>query len=304
MRRYPFSRFAYWISTERDTRSSWIRQYLEPRMLAARERLTCRLHLRSKLAAMEANIAATPEPFLSRRYLPVVEELTKSHKLKVPAATIEMLAATIMKCRILKPRPKKKKGKELSPRECIERARNHARKLLEYTERRPSRADSISKRSASLRKSLDDFNVVIWLAAESPPIDVPSLLGRLESDVLSKDELENLIGGLNSTMSRKAERPGRPKGILARVIYAGCYVWASANCERAYHSDGEKLLGPLPPFIRDLLSCCDGTHQHVRYIERLRHPKRAAGLKITDAALYSALKDALPFCKALIKRRK
>lgn len=245
-------------------------------MLSSRERLTCRLHLRSKLAAIDADIAAKPEPFLSRKYLPVAEELAKSHKLKVPASTIETLATAIMKCRTLEPRPKKQKGEEPSPRERLETALTHARKLLEYTERNASHGNSISTRSESLRDALDDSNAVIWLAVASPPIDVPLLVDRLKSYTLNKDELTKLVSSLDSTLSRDSERTGRPTEMLARIIRAGCDAWLKSNPKKSFMWNDKLgcLEGSLPPFIRGLLSACDGTHERVRYIEHVWNPER------------------------------
>lgn len=217
--------------------------------------------------------------YLCSRYRPIAEELVKSHALDVPAATVDMLATTITNCRTLEPQPKKEKGKEPTPRERLEKARTHTRMLLKYTKRRPSHAESIKGWSEKLLAALDDFTPIVWLAIESPPIDVPWLIDWLKSGVRSKDELTKhkdeltrLASGLNSILSRKSKSTGRPTETLARIVSGGCVAWLnSGRTDTPYekHWSGE-LSGPLPPFIRELLACCDGTDERVRRIERIR----------------------------------
>jgi len=213
-----------------------------------------------------------------------VTSLLGKHGLTVPVGTTEMIIKTIAKCRWLKSRTKKQKGKELSPRERLKVARTHATKLLKYANTGSSHANSVAKRSESLRKALEDVDAVIWLAVANPPVDVPELLNE---QVLDSDALTRLIRSLDAALSTKnGARTGRPVGKLSRIVCAGCITWIRAGRKRGYRWDHvtAALLGPLPEFIRDLLSLCAGSNMRLRP---------------TDVPLHTALKD----CKSDLAQR-
>jgi hypothetical protein len=206
---------------------------------------------------------------LLRKYLPLSCELFKKHRLTVPERTAEMIAKTIMHCRVLELRAKKEKGEELSPRERLKKARTHAAKLLEYAARRPSQADSIFKRSNSLYKALDDWGPLIWLATAAPPVNVSDLLDRLQAGGLNKNQLRALVRALDKTLSESTKdrrRTGRPTELLSYVIRGGVIAWHRADAATSYFCDpyDGRLTGLLPKFMRDLISYCDGTNEHIR----------------------------------------
>jgi hypothetical protein len=222
---------------------------------------------------------------LLRKYLPLSCELFKKHKLTVPERTAEMIAKTIMHCRVLEPRAKKKKGEELSPRKRLKKARTHAAKLLEYTARRPSHAASIFKRSNSLYKALDDWGSLIWLATAASPVNVSDLVDRLQAGGLNNSELTGLVRALDSVLSKDRkdlERTGRPAERLMYVIRGGYIAWHRAGAATSFYWDeaSGRLTGLLPEFIRDLISYCDGTNERMQVQLELVWPSRPAVVAI------------------------
>src|SRR5690348_11533304 len=96
----------------------------------------------------------------AQRYLPIVGELLARHRLRVPDGTAETLAKTILKCHALKPRTTSQEAANLPRRKKLSHALTHARKLLEYTQRKPSHRNSVPNRGRSLRAALDNGEVV------------------------------------------------------------------------------------------------------------------------------------------------
>lgn len=218
-----------------------------------------------------------------------VAALLRKHKLKnVPQSTAEMLVKTIVKSHRLKPRPKKTKGKEPSPRERLKVARTHATKLLKYANTGASHANSIAKQSDWLSSALDHWDAVIWLALANPPVDVPELLNK---PVHGSDALIGLVRSLDAALStNNGTRTGRPVEKVTLIVRAGCIAWIRAGRKRGYRWDqvAAAVVGPLPRFIRDLLSLCAVASSNRR-------------LRPTDAALHSALKVAIPYCKRVLE---
>jgi hypothetical protein len=66
----------------------------------------------------------------------------------------------------------------------------------------------------------------------------------------------------------------------------------------------------LPEFIRELLAHCDGSAPRIKrlerseYVQRLLIVKRRQPLALSEAALHSAVIDALPDCKAALAAQK
>lgn len=223
-----------------------------------------------------------------RRRLPRrVKALFRKHKLTAPDETAEMIVKTIMKS-WLKPKPKKQKGKQPSPRERLRTALTHATKLLEYTDTPPSHGNSIAKRSERLRKALGHGDAVIWLAVATPQVDVSKLLSKLDFD---RTTLTKLVRALSAALSDKSgARTGRPRGELSRIVQAGCIAWLKAGRRAVYKWDRGTgcLVGQLPKFIRDLVFLCASRRRYLRLT--------------TDAALYAQLEVALPYCERTLKR--
>jgi hypothetical protein len=192
-------------------------------------------------------------------YTAQARELFDRHRLIVPDKTTEMIAKTIARSYRLA----SIKNKGPSPRTRIRKALAHAEKLLEYTERdTKSRrlAASVSNRSASLTRILNDFGVAVWLATATPPIDVVAVLEQLEGDGLPKGELTRLIPALKSALPAKG-KPGRPREDMAHVLRGACIAWRRAGRPEKCTWDplsGEHgtVKGPLAAFARDLLDRC------------------------------------------------
>jgi len=208
-------------------------------------------------------------------------ELLARHRLSVPENTTEMIAKTIARRYPLQSR---RRNTGPSPRERLKKALTHAKKLLEYTERktlsRRTRA-AMSTRSTSLHRALDDVAVVIELATATPQ-DVVQLLNRVTSG-LSKDELTRLIQALESTLPARG-KSGRPPKDATRVLRGACIAWLRAGRVEKYTWDegSGTLKGPLARFALDLFRCC-----------RLEPPN--------DNALYCALRVQLSDLQATLR---
>ena len=208
--------------------------------------------------------------------------------MNVPQGTAEMLVKTIVKSHRLNPKTKKMKAKEPSPRERLKVARTHATKLLKYANTGSSHPNSIAKRSDRLYLALDHLDAVIWLALAYPSVDVPEVLNK---PVLDSDELTDLIRSIDAALStNNGARTGRPVEKVCRIVRAGCIAWIRAGRKRGYRWDDAAagLVGPLPELIRDLFSLCAGPQNTIH---------------LTDAALHSQLKAALPYCEVALTRR-
>jgi len=222
-----------------------------------------------------------------------VKALLTKHNLTMPEITaemtMEMIVKTIVKCRVPEPRPTKQKGMKKSTRDRLLVARRHAKKLLKYTESPPSHAESVPKRSMSLHQALDDWGAVISLASATPRVHVPHLLDRLQAGRLRRRELTGLVQVLDSILSKDGKKTGRPLEETARIIRDGCIAWLRAGRKESYwQREGGPLEGPLPKFIRDLFSLCAGPQNNPH---------------LTDAALHSQLKVALPYVESSHSRR-
>lgn len=206
-------------------------------------------------------------------FVPLATTLLAHYKLSVPPQTVEMLAKTIQNCRLIERPSNKKSDQELSTRRRLTKVLRHARMLLGYIKRSPSHANSISKRSAALRAALDSWDVVIWVAAANPLIDVPKLMIRLDTDRLNAVELLKLVRALESPPSAPT-RTGRPLEQRAKVIRAGCIAWLRAEKKLSYSWNPlkDRTGGRLAIFLRDLLRTCK--------------------IAMSEAALYSALRTA------------
>ena len=215
----------------------------------------------------------------AQRYLPVISELLSKHRLKVPDGTAETLAKTILKCHVLKTRTTSQKAANLPRRKRLSRALTHARKLLEYAQRKPSHRNSVPNRVRSLRTALDNGEVVMWLALSTPPIDIPTLLTLPDNGSPAKADLEALVRALEHNLSTKGKRTGRRTGRPMTVVVGGCIAWVRAGRRLSYfwYDAKERAGGSLAAFVRDFLKVC--------------------GLQMSEAALHSELRDAVLYIK-------
>lgn len=206
----------------------------------------------------------------AQRYLPQVRELLDNHKLKVPLSTADMLAETVRKCHS----PPKQRMRRT--RERFRTALTHARALLRYAQKPPTRSESVKKRFDKLRDALNGFDAIVWLSVPIPQIR--SVLHRIQAGrTPNTDELTRLIQALSKTTSAAGARSGRPMEQLTAVVRAGCITWfrAGRKLSRTWDDVSEFVGGPLADFIRDLLTLCD--------------------LKMKEGALYSAIQAAVPY---------
>ena len=209
--------------------------------------------------------------------------LLKQHGLSAPNGTLLMLAKTIRGCRVLGPRANRQRGEKHTPRERLAKARRHARKLLEYAKRPPPRRSSIATRSESLYCALNHLDTFVRLAVSTPPIDVASILERLDAGPLLAGDLKQLLQALDHELSAPGMRTGRPIERHATVVRAGCIAWIRSGQTASYSWNAEKRRcgGRLASFVRHLLECCD--------------------LKLKEAGLYPALGAAVRQMQKLIE---
>ena len=202
-------------------------------------------------------------------YKAIVKALLARHNLQVPENTSSMLVKTVMSSR----RAKKLSGGRNPIREQLRTALTHVHALLRYTEKRPTRFDSIKKRSKTLREALDSPEAVVWLGVAVPAIDVPGLLHRLDVGTLNGDELTSLAQAIGNALSTDGARAGRPMERSTSVVRAGCIAWFRGHRKDSYNTWSQDFSNaPLAKFLRDLLSNC--------------------WLHLSDVALYSAAKTA------------
>ena len=208
-----------------------------------------------------------------REYWLIVDVLLEKHKIEATQAIRNLFAENIRRCR---------RGSIPGVRQTRERLRKaltHAQALRRYAEKAPTRADSIEKRSKKLREALNRLDALIWLEVPSP--QVRSILHRLKtSGSLSADELTRPIQALDSTLSVKGARTGRPMELVTNVVRAGCIAWFRAGRKLSFFwNDVEECTGgSLAAFARALLNIC--------------------ALKMSEPALYSALRNAVPYIKS------
>lgn len=215
-----------------------------------------------------------------REYWLTVDRLLQQHKFDIepvtPAActmleaTRTNLADTIGRCR------RSSKPSVQQTRKRLRTALTHAQALLLYTQKRPTHADSVEKRTKKLHDALNGFDIVIWL--EVPISRVRSILSRLKAGkTLGADELTRLVRAINDTLSTAGARTGRPMKRSTVVVRAGCVAWlrAGRNPSRSWNDAKSCATGKLAAFLRDLFHACD--------------------MRVADTALYSAIGEAIPF---------
>jgi len=207
-----------------------------------------------------------------------VRQLLASHRLDVPPVAADMLTNTVLKCRVLA-RREERMATELPRRKRMQRALKHARKLLQYTQHKPSHASSIPAQIKRLHNALNDVEVVVWLALARPRIDVPALLARHGKADAGGLNPNVLVRALEFYLSQKGKRSGRPKGRSTAVVTGGCIAWFQGRRKLTvtWNEIKGRTTGPLSSFVRDFLQICR--------------------LTMKEGTLYSALRVAVPYIK-------
>lgn len=201
-------------------------------------------------------------------------QILMKHELEPSPRSVELLTKTIMTCRGLQPRAATAKVEGLSTKEKLKRARTYLTRLLTYSESPPPRLDTIRNWTTKLHNTLSHFDSSMWIVITDPKVDILELLQKMRKGFLGYGDLTLLLAAVDAAIGKKG-RGGRPLERKTKVIRGGCTVWLRAGRGSSYWWDdpGERLIGPLTAFIRDLLGHC--------------------ALTIEDAALHSALKLAL-----------
>lgn len=236
--------------------------------------------------------------FFLAKYQPIADALLKEHGLSVPEDTRDMLTKTIANCRVVL---RKEGTGPHSPLPAARKALTHANKLLEYARTPPRRKTSVATRCERLRTALLDSGILaleLGMRNVRRTFDYGALLDSLETCQLNEAWMTELVVLLKEIKDPKGwQKIGRPWGLAKRIIRGGCMVWRIAGHPRlTYRWDdvtGE-LRGPLPDFLRDLIACCNGTHELVRSMAREQHrpsheTPRAHGLHLSDSSLKLAI---------------
>jgi hypothetical protein len=123
----------------------------------------------------------------------------------------------------------------------------------------------------------------------------------LEDDWEGASELREWLDRIERILARNENwRQGQPRPLTRRVIKSGCIAWSAGGRGPEYHhiSKGrDKLTGPLPDFLRDLISCCNGTHEWERkppsHVPEGYHwperAKRGDRLSASETAIHQAI---------------
>jgi hypothetical protein len=223
--------------------------------------------------------------YLLSQYRPVANALLEQHRLEVPESVRDNLANTILHAREGTPN---EKGGTHSPMPSLRKADTHARALLNYVNRPPSRASSISNRCAKLSAALNDPRVAMELAIDVPSLDLKRLLEGLAVARADPAQLACLSEAVELIASNK-KVSGRPWSTAKPIVRGGCIVWKRAGRTESFtwNAGNRTISGPLPAFLGDLLACCNGTHEFVRGLRRPTHRgrRRGDGLQLSDDAM-------------------
>lgn len=273
---------------------------------------------------LPADRTSTNEPaaeetlsYLGKRYVPVADRLLKAHHLKVPQWARAMIATRIATLREL---PAGTEGRPQSPIPALKSARKHLARLREYTTLPPAKKSSVATRCTRLRRSLLSGGGLLALVLaeetvaedatilEGDKADLGKLLDELEAGSVDAAELKKWGERIEKILSRHEDwRLGQPQPLIRRVVKDGCIAWNAAGRKRSDYSHRfiggkEKVDGPLPKFLEDLINLCNGTHEWVKKPPRripegypsAAVPRRGNGLKWSDTAVYQAILDYFP----------
>lgn len=248
--------------------------------------------------------------YLMQWYRPIVDALLDRYGLSVDDGIRHMLASTIMHNRA---NPCPASVRKHSPMPALQKALTHVKALLQYADKPPSRASSLVLRARKLAEALRENALVgMELVLTKPSFNPLPLLDALDAGNAERIELLRLLATLE-VATGKAWKVGRPWAAFTVVIRAGCITWqrAGKRVQSRWSVDEETLSGELPDFLRDLIACCNGTHELVRslWTERLRlmarrghaDPRQAPkgdSLAVSDMAIRDAIRAYQAWCRA------
>ena len=142
-------------------------------------------------------------------------------------------------------------------------ATTHARALLGYTKKPPSRPSSIALRSAKLRDALGwpvVVEIVLFQIINGYAFDYAALCEALDAGSADAATLEALLDTLTRIPRDNSGAQGRPQGPAWEIVRTGYIAWQRAGHDpKKYSWDAlnRTLKGAFPDFMRDLLTCFD-----------------------------------------------
>ena len=232
--------------------------------------------------------------YLLAKYRPVADALLVDHGLVVPPTTRDMLAKCVMHAREL---PESATPRVQTPLPALRKARRHAVALLRYSTRPPSRLRSIAHRCAELACALNsDALVKLALHHADTRFRLDPLLAVLHETTIDTPRLRALMHAID-VCEQQQRTVGRPRSRATYIVRAGCLAWgmAGATSSFTWNSVSDALSGPLPAFLRALISCCNGSHTLTKSGRSPRRsvssPKRMRGdaIRLSDSTLRAAI---------------
>lgn len=224
--------------------------------------------------------------------------LLEQHKLRVPDATVEMIARTIHKSTLLGSKRLKKGTSATTPTDRLRRAGQAASRLLKYTNGRVSHADSIAIQCKKLQSALCDLSMPVWIPVSVT--DIPAMLEKLtvvqgarglhqqqQALCTVANEIKALVDFIAGMGA--ASRPGRPKDWPRIVVQGGLVAWRRSGRD----ADFDKMKGTtgqrerargeaFGKFVRGLLTIC--------------------GITLREEALRTAVSDARAYLKPVLSK--
>lgn len=189
---------------------------------------------------------------------PAADKLLAKHALHVPEATRDNLASAIA-LYLERPQSDQREPGSRSVLPALRTARTHARALIEYSKRAPSREASVRLRCEKLAAAIRSGDVLLGMGLALVGIDPDKLLQGLDARQYDACVLQRLIEYVDREELSGGAR-GRPWSRDTYLVRAGCITWLRAGKKIGYTWDDEveRLTGDLPAFLRDLTAICRG----------------------------------------------